>query len=429
MSASAVPERGIKRSMPTEDQADNETTQTAKRVCQNPLDNQRIPDDHRDQMEDALSNLTAAQIKNLLIQASWQDVVVKNLALAASESIKAKRRQDLPAEFGGITTAVQSEIMRVARDRDIILDDEKRRSYRSVAEGIKQIVQEGVVKKVDPSDSYETKIRAIECLIDLAQAIPRDEHYVRLSEVIMKRGVPDCIVDGIFQIRKTLMANEMDETLSERHILTRTTQMLNYVGSHGLIMRENWRSLFDVHQLFTPPSKVLHFGPIQLRVQDALCLTRQHSKDDKKADSKGCKHDKTAGHVRRELETSIQRGIIAKLGPKSFFETRQKALITLIWIGNRISMARRLRHHHGALDDKYLDSIVTDSMEFVLALSPEEKRKEEYNLYCSSEDLSAVAGDNVKRILQQMSLQCGDSLPGLPSILRQLGVPTLTQHA
>jgi hypothetical protein len=195
MSASAVLEHGIKRSMPTEDQADNETTQTAKRVCQDPLNIQRIPDDHREQIEDALSNLSKAQIKDLLIQASWQDVVIKNLALTASESIKAKRRQDLPAEFGGVTTAVQSEL-RVARDRDITLDDEKCRSYRSVAEGIKQIVQEGVVKKVDPSDPYETKIRAIECLIDLAQAIPRDEHYVRLSEVIMKREVPDCIVDG-----------------------------------------------------------------------------------------------------------------------------------------------------------------------------------------------------------------------------------------
>jgi hypothetical protein len=133
--------------------------------------------------------------------------------------------------------------------------------------------------------------------------------------------------------------------------------------------------------------------------------------------------------VRREIETSIQRGIVAQLSAKSLFKTRQNALRALIPIGHMILTARKLRHHHGALDDKYLDNLFTDSMEFFLALSPEEKRKEEYDLYCSSVLVSFGDGARVKGVFQRMNLSRGDNLPGLPNILLQLGIHTLTERA
>lgn len=174
-------------------------------------------------MEAALVNLTTAQIKDLLVQASWKVKEVKAAVIAANESVKAKRRERLPANFEMATEAIRRALNTLLRCPYISLvgDDEQRASYRSIAEGILQIVQQSV----DCSTPYETKILAIQCLIDQV-GITSDSVYRRFFEVTMKQGVPEGIVDAVFKVRKTLTADEIDVALRDGHIFKHASHLL-----------------------------------------------------------------------------------------------------------------------------------------------------------------------------------------------------------
>lgn len=129
--------------------------------------------------------------------------------------------------------------------------------------------------------------------------------------------------------------------------------------------------------------------------------------------------------MRRDLGTSIRRGIVAKLVKNSSFETRLNALMTLTSIGLILVRARVRaddRYHGEFLDDKRLNNLITSSMEFVLALSPEGKRKEDYERYCLSERLSQNVGLR-EGLLHLINLKRGRDFPGLASVFLKLHIP------
>lgn len=100
-------------------------------------------------------------------------------------------------------------------------------------------------------------------LIVLFETITADSNYAWLSDVTMKRGVLDCIVDGIFQVRTTLTAGQMDITISGARICKRASRILDD-------MRGDWQSLKDVCQLFCLPSHLLLFEESSSRAREAI---------------------------------------------------------------------------------------------------------------------------------------------------------------
>ncbi|KAI1006779.1 hypothetical protein K3495_g1440 [Podosphaera aphanis] len=378
------------------------------------LDFARVSDDHRDEMNNAMLLLSDAQLEEILIQAAYRDDATRDIILGVSEKMKQEEEKSSSYEIHIIHEKIRN-LINLAADVQAEYFPQNRCERRCIAR-VARLLENDLVENLKPEDTLQKKQMVVEYLFDVAGTLASS--LSKVQPALCKAAIPDCITNSIFKVQSLFSEDEMFRVVGEGQIFQKASAAWRLI--EDVERGVDWLPLKDACELYDQPSTVLNFDRAREQAQYVLtiCSPMTYSQFEDRTGPTWNKW-RTAGQLKKDVETAIIRGITRKLNVRSSIESRVNALRILVSIGIMIQVARSFPDHQyqsQILETLDLDNLVTDALKYVINL-PHER---DFSWKLSNLGNQALGLRNDFLELEQRA--GGKTFPELLPILIQLGI-------
>lgn len=365
---------------------------------------------HGDETQNAVTILPKSQPEQQLISPAARDVTQWPSSRPSADT-PAERRAAIPSDFCKFKATTTNAISLSSHQIGGTSETDRFSRYGNTVESVVQTVEQGVLRNIYPYSPLHDKFNAIHALVDLAYATSfRSE----LSAAAKKQRLFDRIFEGVFQILALLKPDETHQLISDRNFMGKLNALKSrpWWSPSQDALEWDWIGLYDLIDIVNPPAR-LDLDLWRRKASDYYCSVNSDINPVAPDDEM---HRRLA-EVRSVLETSIRRGVLAKLTYRTCVDSKRDALSFLALVGNWFVDIWRREPLRNADTDRitfHQHSLVTQAMEQIFALSS----WEEQQTYLKNADFVAH--------LQRLHMDREGLFPGLHSVLQQLSIPEST---